>query len=306
MKMDLYLESLELDVDAFHQIMTTTKAVVGGSAPLSVYLKEHGLESFEPGDMDIFVGNHLFPTRFHGRLCYRFNCTEWTNFLVGQRYRLIDDQASEYGVSMNHIVSVQTWMRKTHKIQVVLVTADDIYQYMVENMDLSVCMTWWTPLDGLRTYDAYYTLRREFYVLHGTKMERIEKYVRRGFVKIEDYVQYMVKMDEREEVKIEEMALDVIRYEEVSVRDFLRESVFHIVVKVAGQWSAYRRKELVDYMMEHAKVYDGRMIYETPFRQGVMEVDILMYGDYSIYELEPIENQERTVYCMRGYSAESW
>jgi hypothetical protein len=137
-------------------------------------------------------------------------------------------------------------------------------------------------------------------------MERIEKYVRRGFVKIEDYVQYMVKMDEREEVKIEEMALDVIQYEEVSVRDFLRESVFHIVVKVAGQWSAYRRKELVDYMMEHAKVYDGRMIYETPFRQGVMEVDILMYGDYSIYELEPIENQERTVYSMRGYSAESW
>jgi hypothetical protein len=137
-------------------------------------------------------------------------------------------------------------------------------------------------------------------------MERIEKYVRRGFVKIEDYVQYMVKMDEREEVKIEEMALDVIRYEDVSVRDFLRESVFHIVVKVAGQWSAYRRKELVDYMMEHAVEYDGNMIYETPFRQAVTEVDMLMYGDYSIYELRPIENQERTVYSMRGYSAESW
>jgi len=305
--MDAYLNEMELDVCAFYEIMTATNAMVSGSAPLSLYLKEHGRESFEPGDMDIFVGNNLFACMYRGRLSYRFTGTEWTTFLKGQRYHLVDESTNMYDMSLTDIVYVQTWMRRQHKIQVVLLMTENVYEYLLGHIDLSVCLSWWTPEMGLCTYDSYYTLRREFYVVRETKQERMNKYLRRGFKEVEN-VPYLEVMDEREG-KIDGTAMDVIQYEEVKIDDFLKESLFHIVVKVAEQWSAYRRKELLEYMNEHV-LGD---LYDTPFRQAVTKegMDRLMYGDYSIYEMVPmgsmvVNGEERTYYEIFAYSTRTW
>jgi hypothetical protein len=318
--MEAHIESYGLDVALFKEVMTATGAYIAGSMALAAYLEVNGCESFEPGDMDIFVSNSTYlAVNGYGQTVTRFRVSELSALLRNQGYREEVTRGSPYYGSVNKIENVTTYSKqidKVRKIQIVSMCESADMLETVQNMDMSMCSTWWSPTE-LDTVDSYHTLKRIFYRLEDTQENRVQKYLERGFTEIalKDRLIYDIRVDARNHLYdfLDRTATDVIRYEEVNIAEFLMESRKNIVVKVAEQWSAYDRDELSKYMGEHQFEFEEDMLYDTPFRQSVIDSDVyhIMYADYSIFELVPqrtilVGNEMKTQYEMRRYSTEEW
>jgi hypothetical protein len=321
--MENHIESYGLDVALFKETMTATGAYIAGSMALAAYLEVNGCESFEPGDMDIFVSNSTYTTvNRYGQTVTRFRVSELSTLLRNQGYREEVTRGSPYYGSVNKIENVTTYSKqvdKVRKIQIVSMCESADILETVQHMDMSMCSTWWSPsaIPELDTADSYHTLNRVFYRLQDTQENRVQKYLERGFTEIafSDRLIYDTGVDARNHLYdfLDRTATDVIRYEEVNIAEFLAESRKNIVVKVAEQWSAYDRDELSKYMGEHQIEFEEDTLYDTPFRQSVIESDVyhIMYADYSVFELVPqrtilVGNEMKTLYEMRRYSTEDW
>jgi hypothetical protein len=233
-----------------------------------------------------------------------------------------------YTEHVTRIQRIVTFQQDNKKVQLIIVGADNLKDYVANQFDLSVCMTWWCPESGgfetvypALTRQKKMFIRRQGRISQGNlvrETERIQKYVERGFVVVEEPPPFCYSPDTREEEDIAVweglQAFDVWLYEEVNARQHLRHSDWNILVGCGPSWWAFDRRTLIAYMEERRTVDDEKGIfYDTPYRQTVIHEgwDILAYSDYSVYRL--VDGQEKvicggqkTVYAVEAYSAEGW
>jgi hypothetical protein len=324
--MDHFLERYSLDTATFHRLLKDSSALFSGSAALALYLEQEGVRAgYEPNDIDLWIPSEAWRGEWN---------EPWIHFLIHSGYHVTHNhvEQDQYMESLNRIQQVLTFQREAKKIQIIVLGlegSEPIQHYVANYFDLSVCMTWWCH-ESERFYTIYpaLTLQKKMFVrshgevlaLHGggRSEQRIQKYVDRGFVRVDAPPPFCVKPDERARMDVAVWegvkAFDVWEYEEVDAADHLCQSEWKILLGCGDSWWAFDRKALITYMEGRRMINDEvGTVYDTPYRQTVTHEgwDLLAYSDYSVYRL--VDGQEhmvhgapKTVYAMEAYSVEGW
>jgi hypothetical protein len=336
--MDAFLLSYGLDPVEAHRLFAETGTIFSGSSALALYLNQEGVEAgFEPNDMDLWLdGSHLEGGEANVELLL--------DFFVRSRYYMAREtrQADVYMENLtriHRIITVESHsspsspFRKT--IQLIVVRpmgGQSVYDYIANQFDFSACMTWWdAEFNRFHTMYPKMTKAKQMFIRKSflssiqveRAKERLEKYLSRGFIVVEEPPPFWSAPDERGE---EDMvawegvkAFDVWSYEEVEATEHLRAGDWMILVGCGGAWYAFDRRPLITYMEEHGGVIarERGVLYDTPYRQTVIydAWDALAYSDYSIYELVEPEDitvrvkgreETKTLYGVRAYTVAGW
>jgi len=320
--MEPFLTSYGLPYAPFRDLLLSTKAMVAGSSALALYLKQEGVEvGFQPNDMDIFVGGSADPL-------------EVIAFLEEHGYKQplggLPDCAF-YAIS--HILDI-VWLENAahHNIQVIHVDTDSLLEYIAEQFDLSCCITWWDAERNV--FETLYpndTLRMDMFISNRDTFEeycadtlrntfRIHKYFSRGFRLhlLQTGPTALVQRDHRYELYTRVLpfnaavAFDIWQHEDVSCRDFLVRSPFHILLKVAEQFYAFHRENLYSFASTHrTHVPFLGYVFRTPHNQSISyeALQSLLYADYSVYELHvgaTVENRAVSLFHVYCYTVSDW
>jgi hypothetical protein len=164
------------------------------------------------------------------------------------------------------------------------------------------------------------TLQKTMYYFPSTKtnreVERINKYRERGFLLLESPCRAQYQRDDKK--GLEKLATysahDVIQYEDVNCAEFLKQSAWHVLLRVGEQFYAYHRSNLHKYITEHVILHPSvGFLYDTPTKQSIDQstAQYLSFSDYSIVELVPeytinYERDSKTVYCAKFFTVEQW
>ena len=143
--MEHFLVSYGLDMGRFQELLNETNALVAGSAPLALYLQQHGIEpGFEPCDLDIWIEDTREMVTGSG-IRQRGNRYRYTKMLVEQDYHCVSTfcPEQEEEEELHYITRIQTFRKNGKDVQLIFLDQSDIWSYMLKNFDLSVCMTWW-------------------------------------------------------------------------------------------------------------------------------------------------------------------
>ena len=310
--MEAFLASYGIAFHEFRALMTQTRGVVAGSAPLALFLAQEGIEpGFSPSDLDIWVHDnegiynnlHLYTEfmREHG-------------FVMKRQFEPQEDYDN-----LHHITRILFFHKGDKTVQVIFLDVSKLYRYILEHFDLSVCMTWWNATtDRFETMWPLETPRKEMYHYplgpRARESARIDKYKARGFTLLEPCVE-LEERDRRTSVgALAGQAFDIFAYEDVDASEFLRASTHHLLLRVGEQFYAFHRKALhtyfTDHLYHHAQLGE---LADTPHKQTILSSAAMQmqYSDYSIAELVPCYtvgsgNQQKSLYDTRLYTVEGW
>jgi len=323
--MEAFLTSYELPFAPFRELLSTTNSLVAGSAPLALYLQQNNVEpGFEPGDIDIWVEDTNELIALHGNYRQYGNYYLFSNFLIQNGFNVAckyEPKETDYDNLHNitHILSFEN--RKGKKIQIILLKEKNIPIYIAKHFDLSICMSWWNPIDNIfDTMNESITLAKKMYHYpsrnQAREQERIEKYQARGFQLLETPCSSINLQDPREHLEALEgkTAFDLFDYEEIDAAAFLRESSWHILVRVGEQFHAFHRKVLYAYLREHKySYYELHHFFDTPYKQTISNDACawFLWADYSIVELRPsytftVGNDTKSVFDCHFYTTQQW
>jgi len=333
--METLLAEYGIDFEEFREHIMNCNAIVAGSSALWGYLKQRAIEpGFEPGDIDIWISirEPIAPYQVSYKLGKNFE--KLRAFLARQGYDRSEmiDTSDVYYESMGAIDEVISFVNKAgKKIQMIQITMGNIMDYIRNNFDLSICATWWKPrTNTFDTLNAEMTLKREFYFLQSQMAEgnlttkekaRFEKYLGRGFKFTDSPCTYWVAPDSREGLDDGKLAgveaFDIFTFDDVPVRDFLKESAWHMILKAGEKYFAFHRKNLFNSMnSKMSAIPNIGNVYETPFNQCVTHdaLNKLMYSDYSIFELVfeystkfgYNASKEKSLFTMRCFTVQQW
>ncbi len=319
--MNTLLSSYGLGATVFRNLLVEHDVLFSGSAALSLYLEQQGIqraeEKYIPNDIDLWV--HVSK-----------DIQPFLDHFLGHGYHLVRlwKQQDQYLERLNHIQRVFTFQhpRLNKKIQLITVDYPNLLDYIADQFDLSVCMTWWNGQEEVfETMYPMLTDRMEMFVRRsflsaidgGRGQERIQKYVQRGFTVVPEPPPYSNEADHRAESELERLdmkAFDVWAYEEVEGKEHLRGSLWNILLQVGENWYSFERNALSGYMEEH-RVFHPELgpWYDTPYRQTVNHeaLSALCYMDFSIYRLiHPFvfdfQGVSKTVYTVEAYNLRDW
>ncbi len=339
--MESLLTTYGIDFAAFSTMIKTENALVAGSFALAGYLKQEGLDpGFEPNDMDIFVigrqervytndGHPVEPPSYRIYSLERiadFLCEQ--GFTENTKFGRSGARTAKYYGAMNKIQRVVSFNNKSGKeIQVIAVKAQDLKQYMYREFDLSCCTSYWAPWDNTFASVSPLTKQRRMYYMHEPRDEaekakmaaRAKKYEERGFVLVRRPCFVHTKSDPRQNLGAVEFdgltACDIFTMDDVSIREWLADSDWNIILKAGGQFYAFERKSLMDLMHKHQTPIDGRIgvLYDTPLSQSITTTAYcaLRNADHSIYELKPAYTLRRgtkikSLYTLIAYTCDEW
>lgn len=338
--MEEYITPYGIDFKEFRGVLNTHTAMVAGSVALAGFLKQNGVDpGFEPNDIDIFIYSpptpqtDMFGNTIKGK--YRYELLELITDLMGgwgftPNEKFSTNKNTMYTISLDRITKIVSFTNKAEKeIQVIVLSNPCIIEYMETNFDLSCCVSWWNPKsDRFETFDPYYTLKKEVYIMrhpktdkrHQKDLERVQKYIHRGFTHIDPPCPYVYEPDNRKltiSSKFDNMkAFDIFTLEDVSVREFLSESCWNIILKSGDNYYAFHRKQLEEYMIKTCKYIDSNMetIFDTPFNQSIniKAYCSIIYSDYTIYELKnanmtvTFNDITKSLFSLHCYNIEQW
>lgn len=318
--MDAFIESYGLPTQRFQSLLVENEILFAGSAPLALYLQQQsGSDQLDylPNDIDLWMS--------HTKDTYTF-----LDFFLANGYHLIRSfrQQDHYAHHLPQIERIFTFLHPIRQTQIQLITVrrDNLLDYMVEQFDLSACMTWWNGRENVfETMYPAFTDQKQMFVhqilLSGVGSrrleERIQKYVQRGFEIVAEPPPSLYEADRRREEDMKTLditAFDVWEYEEVNGRTHLQESHWNILLQVGENWYAFERMALTNYMEDHRHFHlQHGAWYDTPYRQTLTHdaMTALYYTDFSIYRLidpTPLEinGVSRSVYTMEAYSVADW
>jgi len=320
--MQAFIESYGLPYEGFRTLMTTTNSLVAGSAALSMYLRQNGVDpGFVPGDMDIWAEDTNDMIDSHAVFRQRSHNVQFTLFLIQNGYNLTDkfeEKQAEYEPlhQIRHILSFVN--REGKEVQLILVHQSNLLAYIKSYFDLSPCVSWWNAAeDVFETEFPRTTLAKQMHVhpsmeVGEREIARIEKYESRGFALTEFPCAFMTAADplDRVEELGDAMAFDVFAYDEIKAVDHLKASSYHILVRIGEQYFAYHRNALYDYLQGHVR----RMAHigdctTLPHKQVVMYpfVSFLPYSDYSIFQLvHAYTFHDRSFYRVECFTTAEW
>jgi hypothetical protein len=295
-----YIEGCGIKYDEFRYMLRRENMFVAGSAALSLYLKQEGIESgFEPNDLDIFVYSTSQVKDIIDTLMTKYQFTI-------QKY-ITSASSEEYYDNMALIDSVVNYKNSSGKIiQFIFIIQSDILHYIMSQFDMTCCRTWWhaykevftTSDPGLTNKKKVflvgpYSNKSVFEIENSKTITRIDKYKERGFIFVERKCPCIDKSDKRafsdnynwNNLTIE----DIISLDNKPVKEYLEESSWNIVIKCGDNMYGFHRKTLMK-MMDSKKSYNTILhkdICDTPFNQSILlsQLDFFKWSDYSIYEL---------------------
>lgn len=205
--MEEIFKAYEIPSCSLNELLYKTKGIIAGSAPLSALLTSNKKESFEPGDIDIWI---WADRSVDGVESEDHRCIYTTLPLVYEQflsihgykknpYEIGSEGYNEADSMMSTIVRrVDKYYNKKKKcIQIILTKVPPIE--CIKTFDLSCCMTWWEPVNPagcyytgkLYTYDPERTLNHQMYFMREKRTDREskrrDKYdYSRGFIGIEN------------------------------------------------------------------------------------------------------------------------
>lgn len=328
--MQAFLASYGISFEGFRALIDKTRGVVAGSAPLALFLAQEGIDAgFSPSDLDIWVHDNETSYVSPGVVNRHSNLHLYTELLNDNGFavkrQFVPMESEEYE-NLHHITRILFFYKGDKMVQVIFLNVSKLYRYILENFDLSVCMTWWNArTDRFETMWPLETPRKEMYrypmkserlnaVVRGSA--RVEKYKARGFTLLERPCAELTERDRRVSVAALEgqTAFDIFAYEDVDAAEFLKVSTHHILLRVGEQFYAYHRRALHTYFTNHLHVHAqlGELA-DTPHKQTVLSSAAMemQYSDYSIAELVPCYtvgsgNQQKSIYAARMYTVEGW
>jgi hypothetical protein len=325
--MESFIRSYGIPFPDFQVLLQTTNSLVAGSAALSLYLQQNGVEpGFVPSDLDIWIEYTPHLVALHGDRIQHGNESLFTTLMVQNNYYLAAKHEAtapnnDYR-ELHSITKILSFVKDGKTVQLIFLKEQDLRQYVCENFDLSVCMTWWNAFDNLfETAWPNETLNKLMYhsasgELNEREFQRMEKYLERGFQLLERPCPAVGHRDPR--TRVEELrgqtAFDLFAYEEVDCADFLKESSYHVLLRVGEQFQAFHRNTLHDYLKGHLSHhhYLGNL-YDTPHKQTICQQSFvhLDWSDYSIVELIPeytvtIGHATKSLFNCHFYTVEQW
>ena len=317
--MESFLASYGLDMDRFQELLQTTRALVAGSAPLALYLQQNGIPpGFVPCDIDIWIED----TRemiTGGGIRQRGNLFLYTDMLVSQGFHCISrfSPPQEEDEDIHHITRIHTFRKNDKDVQLIFLDQSDIWEYMLRNFDLSICMTWWNAAEN--TFETMWPeeTRNKVMYYYPTRLmtvretERLDKYKARGFSEAEMPCPFLGSCDRKVGVDAFRgvSAFDIFAYEDVDAAEHLKSS-YHLLLRVGSSFYAFHRETLAEYLHGH-KVNHPTLgwLHDTPHKQTVLAETLtyLPFSDYSVVELMPeYVVGEKTIHRVNFYTVEGW
>jgi hypothetical protein len=332
--MESLISSFGFDFVEFRRIISDPAILVAGSFALNGYLKQEGIESgYEPGDIDIFLSDYNKGCTCSGCAKQPFANTfnKLFDLLTKNGFKdsgKFDTEMDDYYGNLTTIRKVTSYMNEYGKeIQLICVLDTDLVRYIGKEFDLSICVSWWDPVENVfKTLNPDQTKRKEMYMIEGKNakddryIKRIEKYKSRGFTFPEPPCPAKVIPDLREGLNmIDDIeAFDIFAYDDISIKDYLQQSSWHMILKVGEKFYAFHRNELYKCMSQKKTISMHNnttlVLYDTPFNQTVTldACNIYLTSDYSIFELVKSfdvttrKNGIKSVYAMKCYTIQQW
>ncbi len=318
--MESLISSYGIDFTEFRRIMSNPDFLLAGSFALNGYLKQEGIYSgYEPGDIDIFHTTYDYspkPHTFNSLLTLLAN----SGFKDSGKFEKVK---SYYDCGTITIYRVTSYVNSSGKeIQLISVFANDLVKYIHREFDLSICVSWWDSIENtFKTMNPTQTKRKEMCMVGDKDIydekyaRRIEKYKSRGFTFVEPPCVAKVTPDNQEGLNdIDDEAFDIFNFEDVSIKDYLQQSTWHMILKTGEKFYAFHRKALVKCIIQKRVNYPMGDLYETPFHQAIAGngLDIFTTSDYSIFELiwshnvTTKKNGIKSVYTIKPYTLKQW
>jgi len=174
-----------LPKDSFLRILKECNAVVAGSFPLSVMLKERGIDSFESGDIDIFIDGYS-PVR---KLILYLEGYLEDDYQIQDRYYSNESESQSY-TDISEIKSL-SWGKDMSKHIQILVVKGCPKKY-INTFDLTCCQTFIdNDLGKILTFDHHTFMKEARFTCTikdlrsdwhwGAMDKRFKKYLDRGF-----------------------------------------------------------------------------------------------------------------------------
>ena len=329
--MEAFLASYGIAFQEFRALLERTRGIVAGSAPLALFLAQEGIDpGFNPSDLDIWVHDNEPSYISPGVIYQHSNRHLYTEllrdngFVVQRQFEPREDYDN-----LHHISRILFFYKESKMVQVIFLKVSKLYRYILENFDLTVCMTWWNAkTNRFETMWPLETPRKEMYHYPMQSLQsaqravipresvRISKYRARGFTLLEPPCAELEERDRRASVGslTGQTAFDIFAYEDVDAAEFLKVSTYHLLLRVGQQFYAFHRKALHDYFIHHLH-HHARLgeLADTPHKQTILSfaVQQMQYSDYSIAELVPaytlaIGTQQKSMHSTRLYTIEGW
>jgi hypothetical protein len=321
--MESFIESYGLPFPAFRELIEETNSLVAGSAALALYLQQEGIDpGFVPGDLDIWVRHTVELISRDGSQHRPANIDRVSLFLIQQGYDLttkFEPKNNEDYDQLHHITHILSFVKEGKEIQIIMVDYHNLNIYIHLYFDLSVCMTWWNPVENsFKTSIPQSTRRKVMHFHPHMEMDersdaRIQKYIDRGFTLAEEVPCHaLVEQDPRLSVGLlsETTAFDVIAYEDVNAAEFLRKSSYHILLQMGEQLHAFHRNTLCEYLEAHKMHLEPvGYVVDTPHKLSLMSdsLSVFPYSDYSVFILvHAYDFQGKSIYSVRCYTLDGW
>jgi hypothetical protein len=336
--MNTLITSYGINFQAFQLTLGTIQGIVAGSAALSAYLTQEGIDpGFQPNDIDIFVPGvleHVRDARGHtmaGQYIIKSLKTmkdflESYGFTESNKFNNTD--SDKYYSTISKIQKVTSFTNKNNKeIQVIVINTYNLIEHISKDFDLSACISWYDVRNNcFKTMDPHTTKQKEMYFVSDTdnlayekSKSRIQKYIARGFKLIEKPCPFIETPDLRDmlsDKKFDDVqVMDIITLDEMPLKDYLQMSAWNIVLKAGETFYAFERTSLMEYMNKKCTTINNLgQVYETPFNQCITldAYNQLGYSDYSIYELKsaysvPIYGGKvKSLFHLNCYSIREW
>ena len=311
------LLSAYLPYESFRDLLTEVGGIIAGGAALAAYLTEHGVESFVPSDVDVWLRGP--PSRLNERAVGLSVLWRVQNYLERHGYYLTHYHYDR-DYACEEITEILSMAKGDKRIQLIG-TREDPIEYITSSFDLSPCITWWLPKhEELETLYPADTKRKVLYRMHESDeprhRERLQKYLDRGFRAMDAPPLHEIAMDPLEYlVGLEgKRAFDVIALEEVDAVEHVKASRWNILIRVGSAMYAFHREQLLEYLRDHVARTIYGCVYTMPHRQAILAggLNYLAQSDFTVYELEPTTTLEGHslyslfAYTTRGFAMEKY
>lgn len=177
-----YIENeLKLDYIKFIYFLRDNRVLLTGSAALYFYLLQEKIQpNFKHNDIDIFIASRRISD-------YRNQFDIFSEFEIENKIQEENQLDLEYKYyDNNKIIFVENYIRTSDnkKIQFIFCNASDIKQYIKDEFDFTVCMTWYDAKKNKFETVHKDTKNMISYINKNKKninKNRLNKYLSRGF-----------------------------------------------------------------------------------------------------------------------------
>jgi hypothetical protein len=335
--MKTLIESYGLGFTSFMHRLSEVSAVIGGSAVTRVFMKNKIDYDPDDIDIFVMSDSDLRPVVAYLE-AYGYSMDMGASMTLLEKAKgrsaideveepideddVEDDMLATYRQLQKKISEVWTYRNGSRKLQIVLLRSGAPIDFVRRHTDLSCTaiayITWSSFYHHMKPYainkQALYHLRRnEMYIQDRYKdvlaggcglkrreklLNRIEKYIGRGFTLIDEPSIICVKVDPRSmRVADKYKAHDIIAAEDISVEDAMKDRRNILVYTAPGIAYSIDRYEMVKFCKERGATYWNHRLMGNHIHRFRIE-------DYSVYTI--MKNTRGSGHKVQGYTMKNF